>query len=586
MKKLGRFLSVVFFALTLLSASAVHADDIPAKPEMRANWDFSEMGQIPVLSGGRMKPLDSLAREFTLTVTGKRVFKGWDPIELMLSWLAFPKAWDREEFINITRRDVKRQLGLDENRSYFSPEELFTKSYLADYAGKMGPGGLTNEQSTPISKTSRTDPRNAEMKRVVERVSIYRAIVTGEAWTIVPATAPNPWFSIAMPDHATSGVQGLPGGKIRENFMKVLASYFRGDQDGFTYAVSDLKSSVIEGVGPAWDQSTAKKVGLESWFNRVHPFRLAWIIYFLAFLVWILARLFHPSNVLDDAKSPGMKKWVSVALPLTLIAFLVHIGGMAVRCYIAGRPPVTNMYESIVWVSFGTVLFALILWVIQKNTLLFTVATALGTIGLIVSDAAPVMIDSSIQPLVPVLRSNYWLTIHVMTITLSYAAFALTLGIGNVALWQFIKKRDHTEDGKKKITMLNLLSYRAMQFGVALLAAGTILGGIWADFSWGRFWGWDPKEVWALIALLGYTTVIHARFTGWMKPFGFAAWTVVSFTLVLMAWYGVNFVLGVGLHSYGFSSGGQGSVAFFVVLQMAYVALAAIVHKRVTLQHS
>jgi ABC-type transport system involved in cytochrome c biogenesis permease subunit len=118
-----------------------------------------------------------------------------------------------------------------------------------------------------------------------------------------------------------------------------------------------------------------------------------------------------------------------------------------------------------------------------------------------------------------------------------------------------------------------------MQFGVALLAAGTILGGIWADFSWGRFWGWDPKEVWALIALLGYTTVIHARFTGWMKPFGFAAWTVVSFTLVLMAWYGVNFVLGVGLHSYGFSSGGFTGVMFFTLLQLAYVGWAVVVKR-------
>jgi ABC-type transport system involved in cytochrome c biogenesis permease subunit len=106
---------------------------------------------------------------------------------------------------------------------------------------------------------------------------------------------------------------------------------------------------------------------------------------------------------------------------------------------------------------------------------------------------------------------------------------------------------------------------------VVLLAAGTILGGIWADYSWGRFWGWDPKEVWALIALLGYVAILHARYTGWMGQFGFAAWNIIAFSLVVMAWYGVNFVLGAGLHSYGFSSGGQGFVASFISIQFAWV---------------
>ena len=212
--------------------------------------------------------------------------------------------------------------------------------------------------------------------------------------------------------------------------------------------------------------------------------------------------------------------------------------------------------------------------------ILFAVATALSAIGLIVSDAAPAMIDSAINPLVPVLRSNYWLLIHVLTITLSYAAFALTLGIGNVTLWIFWRGKEHDQEGAKKIATLNQLSYRAMQFGVVLVAAGTILGGIWADYSWGRFWGWDPKEVWSLIVLRGYIAVLHARFAGWMRPFGFAAWTVIAFTLVMMAWYGVNFVLGVGLHSYGFSSGGQSTVAVFVALQLSYVAMVAISRKR------
>ncbi|NDC25603.1 MAG: hypothetical protein EB078_10860, partial [Proteobacteria bacterium] len=119
-----------------------------------------------------------------------------------------------------------------------------------------------------------------------------------------------------------------------------------------------------------------------------------------------------------------------------------------------------------------------------------------------------------------------------------------------------------------------LFMYRGMQIGVILLAAGTILGGVWADYSWGRFWGWDPKEVWALIALLFYIAVLHGRFTGWLKGFGFVATTVLSFLGVVMAWYGVNFVLGVGLHSYGFGSGGLSYVLTYLVLQIAFIGIS------------
>jgi ABC-type transport system involved in cytochrome c biogenesis permease subunit len=160
-----------------------------------------------------------------------------------------------------------------------------------------------------------------------------------------------------------------------------------------------------------------------------------------------------------------------------------------------------------------------------------------------------------------------------LTITLGYAAFALTLGLADMTLFHFMRKAK-----SQTISSLNQLTYRAMQFGVVLIAAGTILGGIWADYSWGRFWGWDPKEVWALITLLCYLTILHGRFTNWMSQFGFAAFSAVSFLSVVMAWYGVNFILGVGLHSYGFSTGGTPWVIGFVVIQLAYVGLAALIN--------
>jgi ABC-type transport system involved in cytochrome c biogenesis permease subunit len=156
---------------------------------------------------------------------------------------------------------------------------------------------------------------------------------------------------------------------------------------------------------------------------------------------------------------------------------------------------------------------------------------------------------------------------------LGYAAFALTFGLANVALFQLARRA-----AKQKILAVNQLTYRAMQFGVVFIAAGTILGGIWADYSWGRFWGWDPKEVWALITLLCYLVILHGRYTNWMGQFGFAVGSALSFMSVVMAWYGVNFILGVGLHSYGFSTGGTPWVLGFVAVEMVYVAAISLVY--------
>lgn len=199
----------------------------------------------------------------------------------------------------------------------------------------------------------------------------------------------------------------------------------------------------------------------------------------------------------------------------------------------------------------------------------------MGLFALIVADFAPAVLDPSLQPLEAVLRSNYWLVVHVMTITISYAAFLLAFGLGDLGLIYYILGEEKHADKIQKITTG---VYRAMQIGVAFLAPGILLGGIWADYSWGRFWGWDPKETWALIALLGYIVVLHARLVGWLKNFGMIASGVITFSLVVMAWYGVNFVLGAGLHSYGFGAGGVEYVSAVIGLHILFCAYAYVIH--------
>ncbi len=227
----------------------------------------------------------------------------------------------------------------------------------------------------------------------------------------------------------------------------------------------------------------------------------------------------------------------------------------------------------------------------------FAIAGAtVGFFAAILAYYAPVF-DENINPLMPVLRDNFWLTLHVLTITASYGAGALAWGLGNLALGYYLlgRYRDpapaslegHRPAGHaahaafarrppEAVHSLGSFIYKAMQVAVLLLAAGTILGGLWADVSWGRFWGWDSKEVWALVSLLIYLAVLHGRYAGWFGNFGLAVGSVVGATSILMAWYGVNFVLGSGLHTYGDGAGGLMPVLIVVALNWLFIVPSAV----------
>jgi ABC-type transport system involved in cytochrome c biogenesis permease subunit len=197
-------------------------------------------------------------------------------------------------------------------------------------------------------------------------------------------------------------------------------------------------------------------------------------------------------------------------------------------------------------------------------------------LGLVLADQLPVILDPKISPLTPVLRSNYWLIIHVLTIVSSYAAGALAWGLGNIALTLIA----FGKPTPSAIKTLSQFTYSAIKIAVLLLAAGTFLGGWWAADSWGRFWGWDPKEVWALIALVCYVIPLHARWIGWVKDFGLAVSAVVCFAAIVMSWYGVNFVLAAGLHSYGFGGGGPWWVFLGGLINIEWVLICCWLHAR------
>ena len=250
------------------------------------------------------------------------------------------------------------------------------------------------------------------------------------------------------------------------------------------------------------------KIHAEVFYNSIKPFQKAWIFYFL-FLMAL--------SVLVILKKLSFAKWIS---PLVILGFASHGLGMLLRSYIMSRPPVSNMYETVIWVPWVAVLAGCVFYFRGTKTP-FVASIILSAFCLLLTSLAPEILDGSLQPLEAVLNSSFWLTTHVLTITMSYSFFFLAFVLGDMALLSYLLNRFQPMDFIRK---MSLPIYRSIQWGVVFLAAGTILGGIWADYSWGRFWGWDPKESWALVSLLAYLVLLHGRLIGWIKAFGMGHW--------------------------------------------------------------
>ncbi|MGH7738738.1 MAG: cytochrome c biogenesis protein [bacterium] len=518
-------------------------------------FDFSTLAALPIQNEGRVKPLDSFARESARLVTGGENYQNYSALGLLFDWIAKPDDWGNRDFILVENLQLKSMLGLPASQNRVSPEFLLkNEAFLAFVKGAF------QKQQVKVARTS----AEKQALTLFQRLQRFEEIESGDALALIPVPGSARWLSMGelrrayekAPKKMPAVVQGLIF-----RFAEVLKAYSDNDPAGFT-AQSLQLASILK---PALDNPQVKpsRLKLEVTYNHLKPFRWAWVLNLAAA---ILISLSFP-----------LKRWklFPAGMVFFIAGILVSAFGFTARCLIAGRPPVTNMYESLIWVTFGMTVFALVFEGIFKNRSFALAGSILGVAGFILADNIPSVLDPSIQPLEPVLRNNFWLTIHVLTITLSYAAFLLSLGIGHVALWSLWR---HPED-KERLQVQVRLMYRVVQVGVVLLAAGTILGGVWASYSWGRFWGWDPKETWALIALLGYVAILHGRLAGWLKEKGFIIGVICAFLGVLMAWYGVNFVLGVGLHSYGFSKGGLPYVCTYVGLELALVTTVGILSK-------
>ncbi|MDD5088820.1 MAG: cytochrome c biogenesis protein CcsA [bacterium] len=269
--------------------------------------------------------------------------------------------------------------------------------------------------------------------------------------------------------------------------------------------------------------------------NRWQPFLWAKLLLALSLLIY----LFSLRRVWVSLRSGGFAALI--------LGWTLYTLGLTLRAYIAGRAPWSNMYESLLAIGWALVLIAILFEAIRRDRVFAISGAILG--ALVLGLAQFTSLDRGINPLVPALQS-YWLNDHVIITLTGYACFALAMAVGHAVLLAGVRSRGEMTPAIAALAKANL---RVVQIGTLFLIAGILLGAVWANVSWGRFWGWDPKETWALICWFVYITFLHGRSAGWLAWRGMAIASVAAFPVVIMTYYGVNYYLS-GLHSYGAGS--------------------------------
>lgn len=518
-------------------------------------YGWEALDPLVIQNGGRKKPFLTFALEVTREVTGRarvtlpdgrrvsaRAFVG--------SMMLGQPGWADQPVVLLDYNPLKDALGLPRGEKRFSFNALVGNPALAGLVQQV------RMLRAAQGEQARLDALQKQVDMLGTRLDLMNALLQGSIYTFVPhpTEALGTWVTV------TEIGQLYPPerlGAFNAALVHLVVAFHEGSGVGpFTAAAGELvaaQRALAPTVLP-----DAGRVALELTYDGLHPFRWAWILYFTATLVFALTW--------KHGRRAGA--WVGWSLVAAGLGF--HVFGFVTRILISGRAPVTNMYETMVWVSLAVLLFAIWFEARYRSRYFIAVAGPVAMLFMILADGFPVVFSPSLNPLTAVLRDNFWLTTHVLTVTTSYAAFALAMGIAHVPLVAQLFRRGPVAISKDVYAYI----YWTMAVGLCLLIPGIILGGVWANYSWGRFWGWDPKETWALIAAMLYLAILHGRLAGWWTGFGFAVGAVVGFLGVIMAWYGVNFVIGAGLHSYGFGVGGQQYVAAFVIFEVLLCAVA------------
>jgi len=486
-------------------------------------------------SSGRMKPISSLNREIVLKLSGKTEFLGMNADQVVLGILSRPEVWRDIKLIKIKTPKLKNFLGVDKSRKHIAFSEVF----------KDGKYLLAKEsEKASLSKPNERGTYERDIIKIDERLNIIYAVFNGNLFNIYPevestkkttnSKVNNKWFT---PMDAMNDFEGRNKTAVEAMTRGLINSIIQNkwtDANNFISMINTYQQKV--GSKVVLSQS---EIDNEINFNEIDIFPKVMLAYIFLGIIILIAAFFVVFN-----PSIKPKKTTFVFFVLLSLIFAVHTYGMGFRWMISGHAPWSDTYETLLYISWSAVFAGIMFF--RKSLLALSAAVIVA--GIFMFTAHLTGIDPQITNLVPVLKS-YWLTIHVSILTASYGFFALAAILGYMTLIMFIfrKNRPHIDDTIKHVTAIIEI---ALIVGLAAITIGNFLGGIWANESWGRYWGWDPKETWAYVSIVMYAIVVHLRFVKPLStPFVFATAAVLSFSTILMTYFGVNFYL-AGMHSY------------------------------------
>ncbi len=554
--------SLLIAVMAFASADAVASDE--SNPVIQTAKAFDKahaerFGHLVVQdASGRMKPMDTLTHEILAKLNRNDTFMGLTSNQVVLGMMLRPDAWREIAMIRTADKEINKLIGIPENAKtaafsqFFEfPDEIagYKLAKLVDEANRKSPG--------------KRDKLDKALLQVDERVNVAYMVYTGSLVRMWPR--PNDknhkWDATI---EALQTLQPKEGEVVRllaiGYFSSIDAAIKSGDwkqADEALARIDKYQRFVGASVYPA-----DMKLKAEIFYNKANIFEQLWPLYFVVgFLLLILSfvKILKPSFT--------MEWFTKLSFGLLVLFFAAHTLGLAVRWYISGHAPWSNGYESMIYIGWATVLAG---FIFSRRSVMTMAATSILT-GLILFVAHLNWMDPQVTNLVPVLQS-YWLSIHVSMITASYGFLGLGALLGMITLLLFVFKRGENA-GRLNLAIkeLNAINEMSLIIGLVLLTVGNFLGGVWANESWGRYWGWDPKETWALVTILVYAVVIHLRFIkGAYSDYIFSVVSLLAFTSVLMTYFGVNYYL-AGLHSY--AKGDPVPVPDFVPVTYAVIAI-------------
>ncbi|WP_299666404.1 cytochrome c biogenesis protein CcsA [uncultured Polaribacter sp.] len=491
--------------------------------------------RLVIQDDGRMKPAHTFASELVRKVSKIEKFKDMEPSQVLLSIIENPRLWYEVPVIYLEKGNTKIRefIGIADTAKYAALSDFVTPRGIYKIEKKVA-----EAQQKKVKNKFEKD-----LIKIDRRIGLLYSAIGGGILKIypIPGDENNTWVS--QPETSTANFKGTDSVFVRQSLPVYIQFLQKGKK---TNDYTDA-NKILDGIKKFQQKfgseviPTEKRIELEIAYNKILPFQRLSTYYgyvSLLLIIFVIWQIF------------SSKKWINTVVKiLTVIVvglFIFHTLGLISRWYISGYAPWSNAYESIIFVAWATMLFGLFIG--RKSALTITATAFLVAITL--GFAHQNWLDPEIANLQPVLNS-WWLLVHTSIIVASYGPLSLGMILGIFALFLMVftneKNKKKMDLNIKEITIINEM---AVTVGLIMLTIGNFLGGMWANESWGRYWGWDPKETWALISIMVYAFVLHMRLIpGLRGRYTFNLWSIIAYASIMMTYFGVNFYLS-GLHSY------------------------------------